>query len=200
MISICSQLIPGVATMSTGLLSVPLIAAVLLGDELALNDSSSYPVSGRRATAVAESETGADTNAQQELADGEALIWYLGHAGWAVRTRSRLLIFDYWEQRDVPGEFAERYRTTNRERRGLGIRCEHASRGCRPMVSEGGQAVRRDTCSVVRRGRDVHCAVRGSGRAVAWFGIAWSRAKPAFSSQGRALAFRHLAWLTVDVF
>ncbi len=34
----------------------------------------------------------------QSLADGEAHIWYLGHCGWAIKTRSRLLIFDYWEQ------------------------------------------------------------------------------------------------------
>jgi L-ascorbate metabolism protein UlaG (beta-lactamase superfamily) len=30
---------------------------------------------------------------------GEATIWYLGHAGWAVKTQSHLLIFDYWEAR-----------------------------------------------------------------------------------------------------
>jgi L-ascorbate metabolism protein UlaG (beta-lactamase superfamily) len=34
----------------------------------------------------------------QELNDGEAHIWYLGHCGWALKTRTRLLIFDYWEQ------------------------------------------------------------------------------------------------------
>jgi L-ascorbate metabolism protein UlaG (beta-lactamase superfamily) len=39
-----------------------------------------------------------ETLLAQELADGEALIWYLGHCGWAVKTRTRLLIFDYWEQ------------------------------------------------------------------------------------------------------
>jgi len=32
-----------------------------------------------------------------ELDPGEATIWYLGHAGWAVKTRDNLLIFDYWE-------------------------------------------------------------------------------------------------------
>jgi len=29
------------------------------------------------------------------LEDGSATIWYLGHAGWAVKTRTHLLIFDY---------------------------------------------------------------------------------------------------------
>jgi L-ascorbate metabolism protein UlaG (beta-lactamase superfamily) len=31
---------------------------------------------------------------------GEAIIWYLGHCGYAVRTQNYLLIFDYQEQRD----------------------------------------------------------------------------------------------------
>jgi L-ascorbate metabolism protein UlaG (beta-lactamase superfamily) len=29
------------------------------------------------------------------LEDGSATIWYLGHAGWAVKTRNHFLIFDY---------------------------------------------------------------------------------------------------------
>jgi L-ascorbate metabolism protein UlaG (beta-lactamase superfamily) len=32
-----------------------------------------------------------------ELQLGEATMWHLGHAGWAVKTRDHLLIFDYWE-------------------------------------------------------------------------------------------------------
>ena len=40
---------------------------------------------------------------KKDLQDGEAVIWYLGHAGWALRTKSTLLIFDYWE-RGVPDE------------------------------------------------------------------------------------------------
>jgi L-ascorbate metabolism protein UlaG (beta-lactamase superfamily) len=32
---------------------------------------------------------------KSELDEGEAYIWYLGHAGWAVKTKNRLLIFDY---------------------------------------------------------------------------------------------------------
>jgi L-ascorbate metabolism protein UlaG (beta-lactamase superfamily) len=39
------------------------------------------------------------------LEDGEAYIWYLGHAGWAVKTKNHLLIFDYvWVPRsnDIP--------------------------------------------------------------------------------------------------
>ncbi len=27
---------------------------------------------------------------------GEAKIWYLGHSGWAIKTKNNLLIFDYW--------------------------------------------------------------------------------------------------------
>ena len=32
--------------------------------------------------------------------DGGALVWYLGHCGYAVRTAGHLLIFDYQEARD----------------------------------------------------------------------------------------------------
>jgi len=37
-----------------------------------------------------------------DVAPGAATLWYLGHAGWAVKTRSRLLIFDYWESHEPP--------------------------------------------------------------------------------------------------
>jgi L-ascorbate metabolism protein UlaG (beta-lactamase superfamily) len=32
------------------------------------------------------------------LQPGEAIVWYLSHAGWAVKTADHFLIFDYWEQ------------------------------------------------------------------------------------------------------
>jgi L-ascorbate metabolism protein UlaG (beta-lactamase superfamily) len=35
---------------------------------------------------------------ERDLENGEAFIWYLGHAGWAVKTRNHLLIFDYVSQ------------------------------------------------------------------------------------------------------
>ncbi len=38
---------------------------------------------------------------------GEAVIWYLGHCGYAVRTHDHLLIFDYQEQRDGPASKAK---------------------------------------------------------------------------------------------
>ncbi|MFC1851199.1 ankyrin repeat domain-containing protein, partial [candidate division CSSED10-310 bacterium] len=41
----------------------------------------------------------------KELNDGEAVVWYLGHSGWAIKTRHHLLIFDYWEN-EVPPENA----------------------------------------------------------------------------------------------
>jgi len=34
------------------------------------------------------------------LGSGEAVVWYLGHCGYAVRTQNHLLIFDYQEQYD----------------------------------------------------------------------------------------------------
>ncbi|MBN1939880.1 MAG: MBL fold metallo-hydrolase [Candidatus Aminicenantes bacterium] len=33
---------------------------------------------------------------------GEAVVWYLGHCGYAVRTQNHFLIFDYQEKRDGP--------------------------------------------------------------------------------------------------
>jgi L-ascorbate metabolism protein UlaG (beta-lactamase superfamily) len=37
---------------------------------------------------------------KESLDEGEAFIWYLGNSGWAVETKSRFLIFDYWERRE----------------------------------------------------------------------------------------------------
>jgi L-ascorbate metabolism protein UlaG (beta-lactamase superfamily) len=36
------------------------------------------------------------------LGDNEAYIWYLKHSGWAVKTKSALLIFDYWDNKPSP--------------------------------------------------------------------------------------------------
>ena len=41
---------------------------------------------------------------QKELNEGEAFIWYLGHSGWAIKTKNHLLIFDYWERETKPAE------------------------------------------------------------------------------------------------
>ncbi|MCP4221310.1 MAG: hypothetical protein GY765_42180 [bacterium] len=37
-------------------------------------------------------------------AKGEAIIWYLGHSGWAVKTKTHLLVFDYYEDTPPPAE------------------------------------------------------------------------------------------------
>jgi ankyrin repeat protein len=37
-----------------------------------------------------------------DLKVNEAVVWYLGHSGWAVKTRNHLLIFDYYEKTDRP--------------------------------------------------------------------------------------------------
>jgi len=39
---------------------------------------------------------------RRDLGAGEAVVWYLGHCGYAIRTQSHLLIFDYQEQYDGP--------------------------------------------------------------------------------------------------
>ena len=40
------------------------------------------------------------TGQPEPLKEKEAVIWYLGHSGWAIETQSRFLIFDYWEESD----------------------------------------------------------------------------------------------------
>lgn len=39
---------------------------------------------------------------QKELTAGDALIWYLGHSGWAVKTQNHFLIFDYFKGDTLP--------------------------------------------------------------------------------------------------
>ena len=36
--------------------------------------------------------------AQGDVAEGEAVIWYLGHSGWAIKTRDHFLVFDYFNR------------------------------------------------------------------------------------------------------
>jgi L-ascorbate metabolism protein UlaG (beta-lactamase superfamily) len=35
---------------------------------------------------------------------GNAEMWYLGHCGWAIRTKNHLMIFDYFPNRTNPTE------------------------------------------------------------------------------------------------
>ena len=39
----------------------------------------------------------------RELEPGQAVIWYLYHSGWAVKTKNHMLIFDYTEPAARPG-------------------------------------------------------------------------------------------------
>jgi len=44
------------------------------------------------------------TYLKKPLSKGEAYIWYLRHSGWALKTKSALLVFDYWDQDTPPDE------------------------------------------------------------------------------------------------
>jgi hypothetical protein len=44
------------------------------------------------------------TYLNKTLAKGEAYIWYLRHSGWALKTKSALLVFDYWDNDTPPDE------------------------------------------------------------------------------------------------
>jgi len=39
---------------------------------------------------------------KKPLADGAATIWYLKHSGWALKTKSAFLVFDYWDNDPAP--------------------------------------------------------------------------------------------------
>ncbi len=40
----------------------------------------------------------------EPLAAGQAVVWHLGHSGWAIKTQKHLLIFDYWKNSALPDE------------------------------------------------------------------------------------------------
>jgi ankyrin repeat protein/L-ascorbate metabolism protein UlaG (beta-lactamase superfamily) len=40
----------------------------------------------------------------QNLNTGEAVLWYLGHCGWAIKTSNHLLVFDYFNTGTDPSE------------------------------------------------------------------------------------------------
>jgi ankyrin repeat protein/L-ascorbate metabolism protein UlaG (beta-lactamase superfamily) len=39
-----------------------------------------------------------------KVGDNEAVIWFLGHSGWAVKTRNHLVLFDYFSEGASPDE------------------------------------------------------------------------------------------------
>lgn len=41
---------------------------------------------------------------EKKLEEREAIIWYLGHSGWAIKTKNHLLIFDYVERGAKPAD------------------------------------------------------------------------------------------------
>ena len=41
---------------------------------------------------------------KEQFADNKAMLWYLGHCGWAVKTSNHLLIFDYWNRGKTPAQ------------------------------------------------------------------------------------------------
>ncbi|MBU8932900.1 MAG: ankyrin repeat domain-containing protein [candidate division Zixibacteria bacterium] len=41
---------------------------------------------------------------EKSLSDGEGIVWYIGHSGWAIKTQNNLLVFDYWERNQPPTE------------------------------------------------------------------------------------------------
>jgi ankyrin repeat protein/L-ascorbate metabolism protein UlaG (beta-lactamase superfamily) len=99
----------------------PALAELLLdrGAEINPRDAASSPSLdlsrqyGNRETAALLASRGGRSNGAAKnsdsaallgsvLKEGEAVVWNLGHAGWAVKTKSRLLVFDYWAYGEKP--------------------------------------------------------------------------------------------------
>ncbi|MFC1725192.1 ankyrin repeat domain-containing protein [candidate division KSB1 bacterium] len=61
-----------------------------------------------RSNGAKEDNTGGNSGftgiLNRNLNENEACVWYLGHCGWAVKTKNHFLIFDYWEQWKKPDE------------------------------------------------------------------------------------------------
>jgi L-ascorbate metabolism protein UlaG (beta-lactamase superfamily) len=76
------------------------ISALVLSDFLALGHSPLERLSVR----AEPGDPGLRLSIQAAFPEtpqaGEAVVWYLGHCGFAVRTQNHLLIFDYQELRD----------------------------------------------------------------------------------------------------
>ncbi|MEW5924150.1 MAG: ankyrin repeat domain-containing protein [Candidatus Zixiibacteriota bacterium] len=68
--------------------SNPGIAEILLSK--GAEPSESDPSSDRPATF------------SQAVRDKEAIIWYLGHSGWGIKTQNHFLVFDYYEEEAKP--------------------------------------------------------------------------------------------------
>lgn len=49
-----------------------------------------------------EQDLGRSDLLSKRLKPGEAVLWHLGHCGWAVKTQNHLLIFDYWNRGAEP--------------------------------------------------------------------------------------------------
>ncbi len=56
------------------------------------------------APAAVDGQTRSYSASEGSMENGQAEIFYLYHAGWAVKTASALMIFDYWESMERPEE------------------------------------------------------------------------------------------------
>ncbi|UCG52123.1 MAG: ankyrin repeat domain-containing protein [Candidatus Latescibacterota bacterium] len=54
------------------------------------------------AKAADSNNTDRSLSALGKVGKKEAVVWFLGHSGWAVKTRNHLLIFDYYPQGEDP--------------------------------------------------------------------------------------------------
>ena len=66
--------------------------------------ATAQPPPAPSATSAGTAPPGRIAFADLAVPAGEAVVWYLGHCGYAVRTSGHLLVFDYIELEEQPGE------------------------------------------------------------------------------------------------
>jgi len=49
-----------------------------------------------------ERNFGKSPQLKKSLAEQDAVVWYTGHSGWAVKTKNHFLVFDYWGGESTP--------------------------------------------------------------------------------------------------
>jgi L-ascorbate metabolism protein UlaG (beta-lactamase superfamily) len=100
--AVCSQLLAGDAAVNAVDLAgeTPLVLAKRYG-----NDAIAAALTAKGATlGTAQVRPEPDAGLARPLAEGQAVVWYLGHSGWAVLTRNHFLIFDYAKSGELPDE------------------------------------------------------------------------------------------------
>ncbi len=89
-----------IESMKAGRVGFFLILAAVLSAPLAFGARAPEPGLNSDASPVSGLRQPSSGGFPENPRAGEAVVWYLGHCGYAVRTKDHLLVFDYQESRD----------------------------------------------------------------------------------------------------